>query len=159
MPRARAMEAASSIPSADSTRAITGVVPRRRWKVSETWAAASVFASMTPRRPGMPPSASTSSDQKSLVRSLMRTQPLPPLLSQETTSSRAAVLRRGSTASSMSRMISSAREASAESKVSGLVAATRSHDLANSADTARVAGCCGVLFSDTHITSRRRSSC
>ena len=98
------------MPRADSTRAITGVWPPSRCHVSVTCAGDSVFASITPCSPGRPRSSSTSSAQKSVVTSLIRTQASPPPASHAATPCRAAGFAAGSTASSMSRMIWSARE-------------------------------------------------
>jgi hypothetical protein len=126
------------MPRADSMSARTGVVPPSRSKVSVTCSGDSVLASMTPRRPESPLIRSTSSDQKGVRRSLMRTQPDPPLLSHLTTSSRAPAFAFGSTASSMSRMIWSARDCPARSKPSLRAPLMRSQDRAMSAETGLV---------------------
>ena len=134
-PTARPMFVASSRPRADSMSGTTQVVPPRRWKVSVTCSGASAFASTTPSRVSMPRSCSMSSSQKSLVTSLMRTQPRLPCWSHAMTSARASSFLRGSTASSASRMTTSARESRARSKSSGLDAGTSSHERACSAGT------------------------
>src|SRR4051812_41547528 len=86
---------------------------------------------MTPARPGMPLSASTSSDQNSVDRSLIRTHArFSPDLRYSTTSARAAGLRAGSTASSMSSTIWSARDSCALSNSSVRAPLTSSHDRA-----------------------------
>ena len=136
-PWALAMLLASSMPTADSTRGMTGVLPSIRWKLSVTWSADSVLASMTPSRPGVPRSPARSSAQKGLVASLIRTQALPPAVSQFTTLARAASFCEGSTASSMSRMIASARETADWSKSSVFIALTSSQERAISAGMLR----------------------
>src|SRR5918993_42654 len=136
-PWALAMWLASSMPRADSTSGITGVLPSMRWKLSVTWSADSVLASMTPSRPGVPRRPARSSAQNRLVASLMRTQALPPALSQSTTWFRAWSFWEGSTASSISRMIESARDTADWSKSSVFMALTRSHERAISAGILR----------------------
>src|SRR4051795_11339577 len=119
------------MPRADSTSASTGVFPPSRSKVSVTCSAASVLASITPASPGSPLSASTSSDQNSVDRSLIRTQArLSPAFRYSTTSARAAGLRAGSTASSMSSTIWSARDSCALSNSSVRAPLTSSHERA-----------------------------
>src|SRR3954447_11597705 len=86
---------------------------------------------MTPARPGIPLSASTSSDQNSVERSLIRTHArLAPDFRYSTTSARASGLRAGSTASSMSSTIWSARDSWALSKSSVRAPLTSSHERA-----------------------------
>ena len=107
-----------------------GTVPPSRSNVSVTCSADSVLASITPESPGTPLRPSTSSDQNSVVRSLMRTQPAPPPLSQSMTDVRASGFSFGSTASSMSRMIWSARDWAAGSKSSDRMPETSSQERA-----------------------------
>src|SRR3954464_6342676 len=145
------------MPRADSTRASTGVPPPSRSKVSVTCSAASVLASITPASPGRPLSASTSPDQNSVDRSLMRTQArFSPEDRYSTTSARAAGLRAGSTASSMSSTIWSARESWALSNSSVRAPLTSSHERAIPGSTFRPL-CTGPFCGPGGGASRRGS--
>src|SRR3712207_4540541 len=132
------METASSMPRADSTSARTGVEPPSRSAVSVTCSPASVLASITPSRPGTPASLATSSSQNSVERSLIRTQAdRSPFESQSMTPARASSLFAGSTASSMSSTIWSARDSEARSNRSVRAPLTSSQERASSGPTLR----------------------
>src|SRR5918998_316212 len=132
------METASSMPSADSTNATTGGEPPSRSAVSVTCSPASVLASMTPSRPGTPASLATSSSQNSVERSLIRTQAdRSPRESHSMTPARASSLFAGSTASSMSSTIWSARDSEARSNRSVRAPLTSSQERASSGPTLR----------------------
>src|SRR5215213_3957142 len=132
------METASSMPSADSTSARTGVEPPSRSAVSVTCSSSSVLASMTPSRPGNPASLGTSSSQNSVERSLIRTRAdRSPRESHSMTPARASSLFAVSTASSMSSTIWSARDSEARSNRSVRAPLTSSQERASSGPTLR----------------------
>ena len=108
-PWALAMLLASLMPRADSASGMAGVLPCiHPVEASVTWSENSVFASITTRSPGVPPSPARSSAKRGLVASLIRNRafaPAEPVHHMATARSFCD----GSAASSISRMIESAR--------------------------------------------------